>query len=465
VLPHISLERESKMKIIIAGDGQVGIALTRLLSQEGHELVTINSNPEIIERDLQEFDVISVEGNCAAMETLEKAKVKQADVLVAATSADEVNLLCCLTARRMNPSVHTIARVRNPEYIEQLYMMRDEFGLSLIINPEREAAREMYRLMQIPGFLKRDTFAKGRVEIVELRVEENSLLDNVILRHLPHVLGNLKVLVCAVVREGHAFIPTGDTTLVRGDHIYVTAPVSVLSALMKKMDITKRKIRHAMLVGGGNVGYYLAQDLISSGVRVKLIERSPERCLQLAGLLPAASVIQADGTVQEVLESEGLSETDALLTLTGLDEQNVITSLYGTSRKVPTVITKVGRMATTGMLESLPVGSVISPKELCSENIVQYVRAMENQTGAAASVHRIADGRVEALEFVINKHSRHIGEPLKNMHLKRNVLLSCITRRGNTVLPDGNSSFEIGDTVVVVTSREEPILQFNDIFA
>lgn len=453
------------MKIIIAGDGQVGIALTRLLSQEGHDLVTINSNPDIIERDLQEFDVISIQGNCAAMEKLEEANVKQADVLIAATSADEVNLLCCLTARRMNPSLHTIARVRNPEYIEQLYMMRNEFGLSLIINPEREGAREIFRLMQIPGFLKRETFAKGRVEIVELRIEANSLLDNVILRHLPHVLGNLKVLVCAVVRDGHAFIPTGDTTLSRGDHIYVTAPVSVLSALMKKMDITKRKIRHAILVGGGRVGYYLAQDLTNSGVRVKLIEQNPERCLQLSNLLPGVSIIQADGTSQSVLESEGLAETDALLTLTGVDEKNVITSMYGTDQNVPTVITKVNRMATTGMLENMPVGSVVSPKELCSENIVQYVRAMGNQTGAAVSVHRIADGRVEALEFVVNKHFRYIGEPLKNMRLKRNVLIACITRRGNTVLPDGNSSFEIGDTVIIVTSREEPILQFNDIFA
>lgn len=456
---------KKKMKIIVAGDGQVGIALTRLLSQEGHELVTINSNRAIIERDMQDLDVISIHGNCAAMATLTEANVKQADVLVAATSADETNLLSCLTARRMNPGLHTIARVRNPEYIEQLYMMRDEFGLSLIINPEREAAREMYRLMQIPGFLKRETFAKGRVEIVELKIEENSLLDNVILHHLPHVLGNLKILVCAVVRDGHAFIPNGDTTLRRGDHIYVTAPMAALSGLMKKMDITKRKIRHALLVGGGRVGYYLAQNLINAGVRVKVIEQNMDRCLQLNDILPGAAIIHADGSSPAVLESEGLTETDAFVTLTGLDEQNVITSMYGTAQGVPTVITMVNRMATAGMLENLPVGSVVSPKELCCENIVQYVRAMGNQAGAANSVHRIADGRVEALEFVINKHSRHIGDPLIKMHLKRNVLIACITCRGETILPNGSSSFNIGDTVVVVTSRDEPILQFNDIFA
>ena len=206
------------MKIIIAGDGKVGLALTRLLSQEGHDLVTIDSNREIIERDMQQFDVISIAGNCASMETLKEANVQQADVLIAATSADEINLLCCLTARRLNPSLHTIARVRSPEYIEQLYMMREEFGLSLMINPEREAAKEIFRLLQLPGFLKRETFAKGRVEIVELRITEHSLLENVILNHLLHVLG-CKVLVCAVVRDGKAFIPTGDTSA-NGEIVY-----------------------------------------------------------------------------------------------------------------------------------------------------------------------------------------------------------------------------------------------------
>lgn len=453
------------MKIIIAGDGKVGLALTRLLAQEGHDLVTIDSNPNILEHEMQEIDVISLTGNCAAMNTLKEANVEQAEVLVAATSADETNLLCCLTARRMNPRLHTIARVRSPEYTKQLYMMREEFGLSLIINPEREAAREIFRLMQIPGVLKRETFAKGRVEIVELLINEGSLLENVILHHLPHVLGGCKVLVCAVVRDGKAFIPTGDRTLRRGDHVYVTAPVASLSELTKKMGITQKKIRHVMLVGGGRVGYYLAQSLISAGVHVKIIEKDPERCRQLASLLPRAAIIQADGTVQSVLESEGLSEMDALVTLTGMDEQNIITSMYGNMLGVPNIITKVNRMEMSGMLEKLPVGSVISPKELCSENIVQYVRAMEKQAGAAVSVHRIAEGRAEALEFVINKKSDHIGEPLKNLKLKKNVLLSCITRHGNTTIPDGNSTVEVGDTVIVVTSREEPILQFNDIFA
>lgn len=462
---YLSLKREINMKIIVAGDGRVGMALTRLLSQEGHDLVAINSNSNKLETEMQEADVIYLTGNCAALATLKEAKIEQADVLIAATSEDEVNLLCCLTARRVNPSLHTIARVRNPEYTKQLYMMREEFGLSLIINPEREAAREIFRLMQIPGFLKRETFAKGRVEIVELRINEGSLLENVILHHLPHVLGGCKVLVCAVVRDGKAFIPTGDRTLRRGDHIYVTASVSALSELTKKMGIVQRKIRHAMLIGGGRVCQHLAQSLISAGVHVKIIEKDPRRCQKLANALPRAVIIEADSTAQHVLESEGISEMDALVTLTDVDEQNVFTSMYGNSIGVPNIITRLNHIEMSGMLENLPIGSVVSPKELCSENIVQYVRAMQHQAGAAVSVHRIAEGRVEALEFVINKNSRYLGEPLKNLKLKKNILLSCITRHGNTSIPDGNSTFEVGDTVVVITSREEPILQFNDIFA
>lgn len=453
------------MKIIIAGDGKVGLALTRLLSQEGHDLVTIDTNRSVLERDMEEFDVISIVGNCAAMDTLREANVEQADVLIAATSADEINLLCCLTARRLNPTLHTIARVRSPEYTEQLYLMRKEFGLSLIMNPERQAAKEIFHLLQIPGFLKRETLAKGRVELVELRIKENSLLDNVILNHLPHVLSGCKMLVCVVVRDGRAFIPTGDTTLRRGDHIYVTAPAAVLSELMKKLGITQKKIRHAMLIGGGRVSYYLAQTLLGSGVNVKIIENNPNRCMELAHILPGASIIEADGSSQNVLESEGITETDALVTLTGLDEQNIITSLYGSSRGVPHVITKVNRMTTTGLLEDLPIGGVVSPKELCSTNIVQYVRAMQNQTGAAVTVHRIADGRAEALEFSVDKQTRYVGEPLKNLRFKKNVLMSCISHQGTIIIPDGHSSFQVGDTVVIVTTREEPILRLNDIFA
>lgn len=453
------------MRIIVAGDGKVGLAITRLLSQEGHDIVAIDTKSNVLQDNLQNYDVMTVVGNCATMDTLFEAGVDHTDVLIAATNADETNLLCCLTARKLNPRLHTIARVRNPEYTEQLYRMREDFGLSLIINPEKDAAKEIFRLLQLPGFLKRETFAKGRVEIVELRIEEASVLDGVQLSRLHYALGGKKVLVCAVIRDGEAFIPTSDTVFKPGDHIYVTAPVAILSHILKKLGVTQKRIKHVMLIGGGRVCYYLAKHLTDSGIHVKIIESNQSRCEHLAEILPGASIVYADGSSVDVLESEGLSEMDALVTLTGLDELNVISSMYGKVKGLSNVVTKVNHMATDGILNDLSLGGIVSPKELCSSNVVQYIRAMGNQAGAAITLHKIANGQVEALEFVVNDRSRNIGVPLKKIQLKSKILIACITHNGVNDIPDGNSSFEIGDTVIVITNREAPILQFNDIFA
>ncbi len=453
------------MRIIVAGDGKVGLAITRLLSQEGHDIVAIDTKSNVLQDNLQNLDVMTVTGNCASMDTLYEAGIEQTDVLIAATNADETNLLCCLTGRKLNSRLYTIARVRNPEYTEQLYRMREDFGLSLIINPEKDAAKEIYRLLQFPGFLGRETFAKGRVEIVELKIEEGSVLEGVQLTRMHYALGGKKVLVCAVVRDGDVFIPTSDTVFKAGDHIFVTAPVAILSHILKKLGITQKRIKYAMLIGGGRVCYYLAKHLADSGVHVKIIENDQSRCEHLAEILPAASIVCGDGSSVDVLESEGLSDMDALVTLTGLDELNVISSMYGKVKGVPNVVTKVNHMATDGILEDLSVGGIVSPKELSSANVVQYIRAMNNQAGAAITLHKIANGRIEALEFVVGERSRNIGIPLKKVQLKSKILIACITHNGVNNIPDGNSTFEIGDTVIVITNREAPILQFNDIFA
>ncbi len=453
------------MKIIIAGNGKVGLALTSLLAHEGHELVVIDSSPDALGKSLNTVDVMTVTGNCATMLTLKAAQVEKADLVIAATNADEINLLCCLTAKRLNHSLHTIARVRNPEYMEQIFRMREVFGLSLAINPERAAAHEIFGLLQLPGFLKREVFAKGRVEIVEIKINEGSMLENKSLGQLPKILGSgIKVLVCTVVRGDEVFIPNGSSVLKKGDHIYVTAPTHILSKLMKKLEIITKKVKHATIIGAGRVSYYLASGLVAAGVSVKVIEIDHSKCIQFAKMLPNATVICADGSSQEVLESEGIGQTDALVTLTGLDELNVIMSLYASRRNVPLVVTKVNRMESVGMLKNLDVGSIISPKELSSTQIVQYVRAMENHTGAAVSMHYIADGKAETLEFRVNDETLHIGESLKDIKLKDNVLLSCIAHGGKTEIPNGNSKFAKGDSVIVVTNREVPILTLNDIF-
>jgi trk system potassium uptake protein TrkA len=452
------------MNIIIAGDGKVGSMLTRQLSGEGYDITVIDNDARVLESSVERYDVISVHGNCASMGVLLQAGVKNADLLIAATSHDEVNLLCCTTAHALNPKLHTIARIRDPEYTEQIYRMRDVFGLSMVINPESRAATEIERLLKYPGFLRRDTFAKGKTEIVELRVDSGSKLCNVKLMDLRSIV-KCQVLVCAVLRDGTAIAPRGDFVLREGDRIFVTALTENLTTLLKNLGILTRRVRKVTLCGGGRISYYLANRLKKSGISIQLIDNDYDRCTELCELLPDVSVIHGDISEQDLLESEGLGQTDALVTLTGLDELNMIVSLYASSRGVPQVITKLGHMGNRSVIDSLNLGSVICPRELVCSNIVRYVRAMQNQTGAAISVHAIADGQVEAMEFLVDEHTHHCGKPLKEIRLKPNVLMVTIAHGATTQIPNGDSQFQQGDTVVVVTNSREGIRQLNDIFA
>ena len=452
------------LKIIIAGGGKVGATLTRQLSAEGYDLTLMDKNTQVLESVMNSYDVMAVRGNCATMGALHQAGVEDADLLIAVTNADEVNLLCCMTAHAMNPKLHTIARIRNPEYSDQIYKMRDAFGLSLTVNPEKQAAVEIERLLKYPGFLRRETFAKGRVEIVELRISEKSKLCNVALGDLSGIT-KCRVLVCAVLREGTAIAPSGNFVLRQGDRIFVTAPTDRLTVLLRNLGVITRPVRRVILCGGGRVSYYLASLLQKDGVSVQLIEHSHDRCVELAGLLPDTCIVHGDASSQALLENEGISQCDALVTMTGLDELNMIISLYGSSRGVPQIITKLGHMTSTGIVDELPLGSIIYPKELCCNTIVRYVRAMQNQAGAAISVHAIAGGQLEAVEFLVDETTAHCGQPLREIKLKPNVLVVSINHGGRTEMPNGESCFRKGDTIVLVTSNRGALLQLNDIFA
>ncbi len=453
------------MNIIIAGDGKVGSMLTRQLSTEGHDITVIDSNSKVLEATVERYDVIAVHGNCASMDVLLQAGVKEANLLIAATSEDEVNLLCCTTAHALNPKLHTIGRIRNPEYTEQIYRMRNVFGLSMVINPENQTATEIDRLLKYPGFLRRDTFAKGRTEIVELRVNSGSRLCNVRLMDLRNIV-RCQVLVCAVLRDGNAIAPKGDFVLKEGDRVFFTALSQNLTTLLKNLDILTRRVRNVTICGGGRISYYLASRLKKSGISSRIIEKDYGRCQELCELLPDSDIIHGDIGDQELLESEGLSKTDALVTLTGMDEMNILVSLYAASQGVPQVITKLGHTGNRALIDSLSLGSVVTPRDLVCNNIVRYVRAMENQTGAAISVHTIADGQVEALEFLVDEHTHNIGKPLKEIKLKPDILLVSISHGAATEIPNGNSAFQQGDTVVIVdTNSREIIRQLNDIFA
>ena len=453
------------MNIIIAGDGKVGSMLTRQLSSEGHDVTVIDNDARVLQSSVERYDVISVHGNCASMSVLQQAGVKDADLLIAATSEDEVNLLCCTTAHALNGNLHTIARIRNPEYTEQIYQMRNVFGLSMVINPENQAATEIERLLKYPGFLRRDTFAKGRTEIVELRVDAGSKLCNVKLMDLRTIV-KCQVLVCAVLRDGSASAPKGDFVLREGDRIFVTALSENLTTLLKNLGILTRRIRSVTLCGGGRISYYLAKRLQKAGITTRIVDSSYDRCQELCELLPDCDVFHGDISEKDLLESERLDKADAIVTLTGLDELNMIVSLYASSRGIPQVITKLSHTGNRSVIDSLSLGSVVCPRELVCSNIVRYVRAMENQTGAAISVHTIADGQAEATEFLVDEHTKHCGKPLKEIKLKPNVLLVSISHGAVNEIANGNSVFQQGDTVVVVsTSSREVIKQLNDIFA
>lgn len=451
------------MKIIIAGNGKVGAALTRKLSAEGDDLTLIDSKLEVLESSEERYDIMAVQGNCASMDVLLQAGVQEADLLIAMTGEDEINLLCCLTAHGLNKKIHTIARVCNPEYSHQIYEMREMFALSMTVNPERQAAVEIERLLKYPGFLKRDTFTKGRVEIVELRIDGRSKLCNVALNDMYSIV-KCKILVCAVLRNGKAVAPNGNFVLREGDRIFVTAVTNTLTILLKNLGIITHKVKRVILCGGGRVSYYLAKQLENSGIGVQIIEKNPERCKHLAALLPSTCIIQGDASSQFLLESEGVSGCDALATMTGLDELNMIISLYGTSSGVPQVITKLGHIDNADILGDLSLGSVVSPKELCCNTIVQYVRAMKNQTGAALTVHSIADGQAEAMEFLVDKNTHHCGELLKDLKLKKGVLVVCIAKGAIMEIPNGDSYFYEDDIVYIVTNREKGIYRLNDIF-
>lgn len=452
------------MKIVIVGDGKVGFALTTQLAKEGHDVVVIDSNKVVLAEAQQSLDINVVQGNGATIKCQNQAGVDTSDLLIAATSADETNLLCCITAHKLG-CAHTIARVRDPDYFSQLYDWKEELGLSMMINPELATASEIVRLLQYPSFLRRDSFAKGRVEIVEIELAEDSPLDGCRLTEFGKKV-KVQVLVCAVQRGNQVFIPDGSFQLKQGDRLHVTAPTDNLAKLIRSLGVTQRKIRDVMIIGGSRIAYYLASDLVKSGVSVKLIEKDPTRCQHLAVILPKATIINADGSDRNILDTEGIAQTDAVVTLTDFDEENMIISMYANYLGVYKVITKINRTEFNEVLNGKGTGSLVSPKELSCNDILRYVRAMSNRTGGSVTtLHRLVEDQVEALEFQVGRGLPFLGQPLMKLRLKPGTLLACIHRRGRAIIPSGSDTIEPGDSVIVVSTADRAIQDLRDIFA
>ena len=449
------------MKIVIVGDGKVGYTLTKRLSQEGHDIVVIDNNRSVLLQSQESLDVAVVDGNGASVEVQREAGVGSSDLLIAATSGDETNLLCCMVARKLGCR-HTIARVRNPEYDQQTRFLKDELGLSMVVNPEKAAALEIFRLLQYPSFLKRDSFAKGSVELV--KIKENNVLANTRLDQF-RMLANVNALVCAVDRGGTVTIPKGSFSLQVGDKLTIATDAGDLVRLVKNLGVYTPKAQHVMIIGGSRTAKYLAQRLIRSKVKLTIIEKEEKRCLELSESLPDATIVHGNGTVQELLIEEGIRKMDAVVTLTGMDEENLIVSMFADFIGVPKSVTKINRTEYNNVYENKGIDSIVSPKLLTTNEIIRYVRAMDDTTGGSVvTLYRIVDGKAEALEFSVKNDAPYIGIPLHKLRLKPDILIASIIRARRVIIPSGSDEIQKGDSVIIVTTTDHAIAELRDIF-
>lgn len=440
------------MKIIVVGCGKVGLTLTEQLNNEGHDITVIDKDGEKLKSVTDSIDVMGVEGNGAIYQVQIEAGIKDTDLLIATTDSDELNMLCCLIAKKAG-NCHTIARIRNPEYANETRYIREELNLSMAINPELAAAKEVSRLIKFPSVIKIDTFAKGRVELMKFLIPENSILHNI---QIFEVATKLKcnVLICAVERGHDVIIPDGNFRLMSGDKISFIAAQGDAMHFLQQIGIVSKAIKSVMLVGGGKITYYLSKMLDEAGIRVKIIEQDLNRCHELSELLPRAMIIHGDGSNQQLLLEEGIGQAEAFAALTGFDEENIMLSLYAATVTKAKLVTKINRIAFEDVIQQLNLGSIIYPKMITADTISQYVRAMQNSMGSnVETLYKIVAGKAEALEFRVGKDAPMIGIPLEKLNFKDNLLIACINRNGQIVTPRGKDTIEIGDTVIVVTTH------------
>lgn len=442
------------MNIIIVGCGKVGQKLAEKLSQEKeHNITVIDLRYSVVQDLINDHDIMGVCGSCSDLDTLTEAGVMDADLLIAATDADELNLLTCFMAKKIG-GCQTIARVRNPEYAKGLHILKEDLGLAMIINPEATAAREIARILRFPSVIKIDTFAKGRVEILKFKISDNSPLSDIKIADMSVKFGG-EVLVCGIERGDNAYIPNGDFTIKSGDLVSIVASPESSVDFFKKIGFKTNSVKDTIIVGGGATAYYLAKQLISAGIRVKIIEQKPSRCEKLCELLPKASIINADGTDNRVLLEEGLEHAESFVTLTNIDEENVLLSLFAKSKMKGKIVTKVNRIAYDDVLDGLDLDTVIYPKNITADYIVRFVRAKKNSMGSnIETMHLILDGKAEALEFRIGDNSPIADIPLEQLKLKDNTRIACINRNGKIITPHGKDTIHSKDTVIVVTTHK-----------
>lgn len=440
------------MEIMIVGCGKVGYTLVEQLSGEEHNIIVVDSNAERVRKVTDDLDAMGYIGNGVSYQVLKEAGIDRTDLLIAVTGSDEQNLLCCVIARKAS-KCKTIARVRNPIYNGELDFLKKEFDLGMIINPEFASAMEIARIFRFPSAIKIDTFAKGRVELLHFRIKEGSILLNYKLMELKNTF-KCDILVCTVTRKDQVIIPNGEFTFEANDVVAVVAAPKEVNGFFKKIGVETNRISNAMLVGGGKISYYLAKRLLSANISVKIIESNRARCEELSELLPQASIIYGDGTDQNLLLEEGLETAGGFAALTDVDEENMVLSLFARSRSNAKLVTKINRINFGGVVNQLNLESVIYPRFITADYITQYVRSMYDSLNSnVENLYRLEDNKAEALEFFIKEKSNVVGIPLEELRIKKNILVCCITRNRQIIIPGGKDMIQVGDTVVIVLTN------------
>ena len=440
------------MKIVIVGCGNVGTALAEQLCGEGHNITVIDEKEDLVKALTNTYDIMGIVGNGAVYSVQLEAGVNEADLLIAVTGKDELNLLCCLIAKKAG-GCHTIARVSDPVYYREIAYIKEELGLSLVINPEYAVASEIARLLKFPSALKIDTFSKGRVELVKYRIGETSILCDMQLKNVGSRFKS-DVLICVVERGEEVYIPDGNFELKAGDEITIVAASAKIAAFFKKIGVPTTRAKDTMIIGGGETSYYLANQLFDMGIRVKIVDKSRARCEELSELVPNAMIICGDGTDRELLLEEGLASTESFVTMTNIDEENIMLSLFAKSLSKAKVITRLHRIAYDEIIDNLDLGSIVYPKYITAESIIKFVRAMHNSLGSnIETLYKLNDNRVEALEFLVRDDCNLVEIPLQELKFKKNLLVCSINHKGVISTPGGQSVINVGDTVVVVTTQ------------
>ncbi|MDR0382002.1 MAG: Trk system potassium transporter TrkA [Oscillospiraceae bacterium] len=448
------------MKIIIIGDGKVGYNLAENLSREPDNDVTIiDKNAEALRKTIESLDVRCIRGSGVSTKILLEAGVRETDLLIAATSGDEMNMVCCLTAKKLGAE-HTIARIRDPEYASELSQIKADLGLDLVINPERAVASEIVKLLEFPSASSVEMFAESRVEMVEIKVSAGMPITGIPLKDIKKVSS---VLIGAVAHDDDVIIPNGETVILPGDLIYIIGRPSRIFRFCSQIGLRTQRIKNVMIVGGGRVAYYLAQYLEEIEIKVKIIEINADRCVELAELLPGALIIHGDGSDDAMLRSENLGHMDAFVSVTGIDEENLMTALLAKWCGVPKVVAKINRTGYTRVIHDMGIDNLVQPKLITANHILRYVRGLQNAMGNPVNtLYQILGEQAEAIEFIISRPSELLDTPLRKLPIVRGVLVAVIVRGSDIIIPHGGDCLRLGDHVVLIT-RGRPLSDLDDI--